>query len=107
MILALDKAFPGKLYLNKIHFVMMHLPEFVEEFGICSRASAESHKSVYAMTARVKEVTKRMASTKHKYHTLFARASANLKRGIVESKTKYEKKTKRGKRQKIQHKQGK
>ena len=99
-ILAWDKAFPGKQYFNKLHFVMMHLPEFVEEYGICGRVSAESHESVHTMMARSKDAMKRMASTKQKYRTLFARATANLKRGIVESKAKYDKKTKRGKRQK-------
>mmetsp|Transcript_6110 Transcript_6110/g.13845 ORF Transcript_6110/g.13845 Transcript_6110/m.13845 type:complete len:175 (+) Transcript_6110:1329-1853(+) len=38
-ILAWDETFPGRTYFNKLHFVMMHLPDFVEEFGICGRAS--------------------------------------------------------------------
>mmetsp|Transcript_26553 Transcript_26553/g.57045 ORF Transcript_26553/g.57045 Transcript_26553/m.57045 type:complete len:194 (+) Transcript_26553:2645-3226(+) len=76
-ILAWDAAFPGKPYFNKLHFLMMHLPDFVEEYGICGRVSAESHESVHTMMAKSKEAMKRMASTKQKYRTLFARATAN------------------------------
>ena len=79
---------------------MMHLPEFVERFGICGRDLVESHESVHTMMARAKNTMKRMASTKQKYRTLFSRSTVNLRRGIVESKAKVEKKTtckKRGK----------
>mmetsp|Transcript_26556 Transcript_26556/g.57055 ORF Transcript_26556/g.57055 Transcript_26556/m.57055 type:complete len:385 (+) Transcript_26556:55-1209(+) len=41
------------------------------------RVSAESHESVHTMMAKSKEAMKRMASTKQKYRTLFARATAN------------------------------
>mmetsp|Transcript_22812 Transcript_22812/g.40100 ORF Transcript_22812/g.40100 Transcript_22812/m.40100 type:complete len:109 (+) Transcript_22812:159-485(+) len=57
---------------------MSHLPDFVEEYGICGRASGESHESVHAMLARAKESMARMASTQQKYRTLFARATVNL-----------------------------
>ncbi|KAL7525991.1 hypothetical protein ACHAWF_001590 [Thalassiosira exigua] len=41
-ILAWNKAFPETPYFNKLHFVMMHLPEFVAEYGFCGRVSAEA-----------------------------------------------------------------
>lgn len=100
VILAWDKAFPGRQYFNKLHVVMMHLPEFVAEYGICGRASAESHESVHAMMAKAKAAVSRMSSTKRKFKTLYARATVNLKEGIVEFKTKIQKKMtgkKRGK----------
>ena len=53
---------------------MMHMPEFVEEFGIYGRASTESHESVHSHMAKAKETLKRMASTK--YRTLFARKNS-------------------------------
>ena len=98
MILAWDKCFPSKPYFKKLNFTMMHMPEFVEEFGIYRRASIESHKSVHSQMAKAKETLKRMASTK--YRTLFARKIVNLKHVIVEKKTKVDKKIKGKKRQK-------
>ena len=47
-ILAWNKAIPGKTYSNKLYSVMMHLPDFVEEYGICGRVFEESHESVHA-----------------------------------------------------------
>ena len=85
-IISWDKAFPGTSYFNKLHFVMSHLPDFVEEYGICGRASGESHESVHAMLARAKESMARMASTQQKYRTLFSRATVNLKEDIAEKK---------------------
>ena len=43
VMLAWNDAFPGDSYFNKLHFVMVHLPEFVHLYHICGRASGESH----------------------------------------------------------------
>ena len=85
-ILAWNKAFLGKSYSNRLYFVMMHLPDFDEEYGICDRASGESHESVHAMLAMAREAMARMASTQQLYYTLFSRTMVSLKKRIAERK---------------------
>ena len=79
-------------YFNKLHFIMMHVPEFVERYQCLGRLSAESHESVHARLAGAKKVVMKMTSTKQKYETLYARSSVDLKEGIAPRKTLVEKK---------------
>ena len=97
---AWDKAFPFVTYINKMHFLMEHVIEFVEEYGVYGRFSAESHESVHARFERIKTAVKRMASTQQRFKTFFARATVDLKDGIVKTKEIVRKKmtgNKRGK----------
>ena len=98
-IIAWNSVFPDIPYFNKLHFVMMHLPDFVEDWEICGRASAESHESVHARFARRKANVSRMVSTVQRYKTLFSRSVANLRDGIAEKQAIINKKkgNKRGK----------
>ena len=82
-----DRVFPDVPYFNKLHFLMCHVPEFVERFGCLGLLSGESHESVHARFSRTKAIVNRMASTRQKYNTLFARTSVDLKEGIVPVKT--------------------
>ncbi|KAL7531358.1 hypothetical protein ACHAWF_003733 [Thalassiosira exigua] len=98
-ILAWNAVFPEEPYFNKLHFVMMHLPDFVEEYHICGRASAESRGSVYVRFSRRKESVSRMVSTVQRYKTLFSRSVTNLRGGIAEKQAvvREKKENKRGK----------
>jgi len=88
VMLAWNDTFPGKAYFNKLHFVMVHLPEFVHRYHICGRASGESHESVHCMINRMKDAVKRMASVTQMFKTLYARCTSNLKPGIAERNAK-------------------
>ncbi|KAL7540284.1 hypothetical protein ACHAWF_006640 [Thalassiosira exigua] len=83
-ILGWNTQFPGTPYFNKLHFVMVHLPDFISEYGICGRASAESHESVHARFSRLKQLVKRMVSVPQRYKTLFARSTMNLTDGVAD-----------------------
>lgn len=91
-IVEFRRVFPGVPYFNKLHFIVMHVPEFVRKYGCLGRLSAESHESVHANIARTKDIVKRMVSTKKKYITLFARSMSGLKDGISYRKSLVEKK---------------
>ena len=75
---AWNTTFPNVPYFNKLHFVMVHLPLFVKEYGFCGRASGESHESVHARIARIKACIKRMSSSTQMGCTLFVIATSNL-----------------------------
>jgi len=97
---AWDAAFPGVPCFNKLHWIMGHILEFIDKYGIYGRLSAESHESVHARLSRVNGAVKRMTSTEQRFRTFHARASVNLKDGILENKAICEKKmsgNKRGK----------
>ncbi|KAL7536007.1 hypothetical protein ACHAXR_006865 [Thalassiosira sp. AJA248-18] len=84
VMLAWNETFPGVPYFNKLHFVMVHLPEFVRLYHICGRASGESHESVHCKMNQRKKAMIRMCSTKRMHMTLYARSTSNLKPGIPE-----------------------
>ena len=84
VMLAWNDAFPGDSYFNKLHFVMVHLTEFVHLYHICGRASGERRESVHCQINKRKEAMIRTSSTKKMQATLYARSTANLKPGITE-----------------------
>ena len=83
---AWEAAWPFVPYFNKLHWLMAHVLEFIEEYGIYGRLSAESHESVHARLMKMKDNLNRMASTEQRFSTFYARAAVNLKDGIVETK---------------------
>ena len=61
---AWDTTFPFVAYINKMHFLMEHVIEFVEEYGVFGRFSAESHESVHARFERMMASVRSMPSTR-------------------------------------------
>ena len=79
---------------------MQHVNEFIDEYGVYGRFSAESHESVHTKFDSINNAMKRMASTKKRFEKFFARSTVDLKEGVVKNKFKCEKKMsgkKRGK----------
>ncbi|EJK61049.1 hypothetical protein THAOC_18519 [Thalassiosira oceanica] len=85
LVIAWDAAYPDDQYINKMHYLLTHLSDFIAEFGICGRASAESHESIHAKIQKAKEAVARMPSMLQKYKTLYARSMSNLKHSVSNS----------------------
>ncbi|EJK58477.1 hypothetical protein THAOC_21391 [Thalassiosira oceanica] len=90
MILAYDAAFPDESYITKLHFLVYHIPDFVEEYGALGRLSAESHESIHTMLDNIKDSVKHMTDTQKMYEHMFARINANLKPKVQNSLRKIE-----------------
>lgn len=75
---AWEAAWPFVPYFNKLHWLMAHVLEFIEEYGIYGRLSAESHESVHARLMKMKDNLNRMASTEQRFSTFYARAAVNM-----------------------------
>lgn len=82
-IIEWDKVFPHVPYFNKLHDIVMHVPEFVNLWGCLGRLSEESHESVHALLQRHKNCLKRMPSDHAMFKTLFARSIVGLKDGVA------------------------
>ena len=85
-ILAWDKALFHVPYFNKLHFLVICVIKFIEEYGIYWHISAEGHESVHILLAETKGAVSRMASTQQYVCTFHAGSSVNLKKEILEEK---------------------
>lgn len=87
-VLSWRKTLPDVDVFNKLHFIFEHYPDFVRRYQMCGRKSAESHESVHTFISRIKDMVKRMTSSEKMCSTVYARALANLKSGMAESREK-------------------
>ena len=91
-VMSWEDTFPDVPCFNKLHFLMRHVVEFIDEYGIYGRVSSESHEAMHAKIGRIKQVLKSMTSTRQRMETFHARASSNLKNGVIESRAVVDKK---------------
>ena len=59
-LIDLEIAFPGYKYYNKLHFLSLHVLEFVIEYHCYGRLSAEGHESHHARTRKSMELLRHM-----------------------------------------------
>ena len=71
---------------------MWRVVEFITEYGIYGRVSAESHDAVHAKLGRIKQVIGKMPSTEQRMTSFHTRASSNLKDGVPEATARIEEK---------------
>ena len=86
-LISWEKVFPNVKCFNKMEFLMQHVNEFIDEYGVYGRFSAESHESVHTRFDSINKAVKRMASTKKRSEKFFVRATVNLKEEIVKNKS--------------------
>ena len=81
---AWDDAFPDKKAFNKFHFLVAHMPDFVELWGMLGILSEESFEAYHSHSAKVKNILKSNPNHEQRVATFNARSQNLLKRDIMD-----------------------
>ena len=91
--LAWDDAFPEKHAFNKLHFLISHMPKFVELWEMVGILSEESFEAFHGRLAKVKDLLKSMPCDLSRVETINARMQCLLKKEIMEGTVMLESET--------------
>ena len=58
-VISWEMVFPNVKCFKKLEFLMQHVNEFIDEYGVYGQFSAESHKSVRTRFDSIKNAVKR------------------------------------------------
>ena len=90
---AWDDAFPYKKAFNKFHFLVAHMPDFVELWGMLGILSEESFEAYHSRSAKIKNLLKFNPNHEQRVATINARSQNLLKRNIMDLTLHVEEKT--------------
>lgn len=81
--LAWEDAFPDKNAFNKLHFLLGHLPEFIELWEMIGVVNEESFEALHSRLARIKNLVKSMPSHSERVAVVNARMQTMLNENIL------------------------
>jgi len=85
-----DAALPDKKYFLKLHHLIFHVIEFIKQYGMYGRVSAEGFEAIHALIKKLKEMSQSQ-STLNRIKTTNGKAQAVMKPQVMVATDKYTK----------------
>mmetsp|Transcript_4914 Transcript_4914/g.6192 ORF Transcript_4914/g.6192 Transcript_4914/m.6192 type:complete len:540 (+) Transcript_4914:904-2523(+) len=85
-----DAALPDKKYFLKLHHLIFHVIEFIKQYGMYGRVSAEGFEAIHALIKKLKEMSQSQ-STLNRTKTTNGKAQAVMKPQVMVATDKYTK----------------